>query len=168
MSSALVRKVGYVNRRLLYAVAIAVVVLDQLAKFAVLRLLSGGESVPVLGRYVSLTVQHNTGAAFGMFPSATICLTILAAAIVVVLIGYGPRLVASARPMAVGLGLALGGAAGNLVDRIRLGQVIDFIDLHFWPVFNVADIAITCAGVLIIIALFRRRRPLESAEPPQH
>ncbi len=168
MSSALVRKVGYVNRRLLYAVAIAVVVLDQLAKFAVLRLVPSSHPIPVLGRYVSLTVQHNTGAAFGMFPSATLCLTILAGALIVLLIAYGPRLVASDRPMAVGLGLALGGAAGNLIDRIRLGQVIDFIDLHFWPVFNVADIAITCAGVLIIIALFRRRRPLESAEPTQH
>ena len=138
------------NRRLLYAVAIAVVVLDQLAKFAVLRLVLASHSTPVLGRYVSLTVQYNTGAAFGMFPSATLCLTILAAVIIVVLIAYGPR---------------LGGAAGNLVDRIRLGQVIDFIDVHFWPVFNVADIAITCGGVLILVALFLRRWPEESAEP---
>ena len=87
------------------------------------------------------------------------------AIVTIVLIAvYGIGMARANRVIAVGLALALGGAAGNLLDRLRLGHVIDFIDLHFWPVFNIADIAITCAAVLIVVALAREHWQAKLAE----
>ena len=146
------------SRFLLYAVGLLVLAADQLTKFAAARLLSTGESRPLLGAYLSLTVQRNTGAAFGMFPAATTALIALAAVIIIFIAVWGPHLAQSNRLLAAGLGMALGGAAGNLIDRLRLGYVLDFLDLHFWPVFNVADIGITCGAILVVIALFLRAR----------
>jgi len=147
-----------VSRFLLYAVGLLVLAADQLTKFAAARLLFAGESQPLLGAYLSLTVQRNTGAAFGMFPAATTALIALAAVIIIFIGVWGPHMAQSNRLLAVGLGMALGGAAGNLIDRLRLGYVLDFLDLHFWPVFNVADIGITCGVILVVIAMFRRAR----------
>ena len=146
------------SRFLLYAVGLLVLAADQLTKLAAARLLPSGESRPLLGAYVSLTVQSNTGAAFGIFPAATTALIALAAIIIIFIALWGPQLAQSNRLLATGLGMALGGDAGNLIDRLRLGCVVDFIDLHFWPVFNVADIGITCGAILVVIALFCKTR----------
>ncbi len=146
------------SRFLLYAVGLLVLAADQLTKFAAARLLSTGESRPLLGAYLSLTVQRNTGAAFGMFPAATTALIALAAIIIIFIAVWGLQIAQSNRLLAAGLAMALGGAAGNLIDRLRLGYVLDFLDLHFWPVFNVADIGITCGAALVVIALFLRTR----------
>jgi len=154
-----------VSRFLLYAVGLLILATDQLTKFAAARLLPTGESRPLLGAYLSLTVQRNTGAAFGMFPTATTILIALAATIVIFIAVWGPQIAKSNRLLAAGLGIALGGAAGNLIDRLRLGYVLDFIDLHFWPVFNVADIGITCGAILVVIALFLRTRGSQVNNP---
>ncbi len=146
------------TRPTLYVVAIVTVALDQLAKVAVLRVVPADQPGLVWGPYLSITVQHNPGAAFGLFQSATVYLSILAVVIIVLIVGYGTRLAGSNTLVTIGLALVLGGAGGNLIDRLRLGYVVDFIDLHFWPVFNVADIAITCGGALIIIGLLRLQR----------
>ena len=140
----------------MYAVGLLILAADQLTKLAAVRLLPTGESRPLLGAYLSLTVQRNTGAAFGMFPAATTALIALAAIIVIFIAVWGPQIAQSNRLLAAGLAVALGGAAGNLIDRLRLGYVLDFLDLHFWPVFNVADIGITCGAILVVIALFLR------------
>jgi len=147
-----------VSRFLLYAVGLSVLAADQLTKFAVATLLPAGESRPLLGAYLSLTAQRNTGAAFGMFPAATTALIALAAIIIIFIAVWGSQMAQSNRLLAAGLGMALGGAAGNLIDRLRLGYVLDFLDLHFWPVFNVADIGITCGAILVVIALLLRAR----------
>ena len=110
------------TRFALYTVALTVLVADQLTKFAAARLLPTGESRPLLGPYLSLTVQRNTGAAFGMFPAATTALIALAAIIVIFIAVWGPQIAQSNRLLAAGLAVALGGAAGNLIDRLRLGQ----------------------------------------------
>jgi len=145
-----------VTRFVLYTVALTVLAADQITKFAAARLLPTGESRPLLGPYLSLTVQRNTGAAFGMFPAATIALIALAAIIIIFIAVWSPQIAQSNRLLAAGLAMVLGGAAGNLIDRLRLGYVFDFIDLHFWPVFNVADIGITCGAILVLIVLFLR------------
>jgi len=154
-----------VSRFLLYAVGLLILAADQFTKFAAVRLLPVGESQPLLGAYLSLTVQRNTGAAFGMFPAATTALIALAAIIITFIAVWGPQLAKSTRLLTVGLGMALGGAAGNLIDRLRLGYVLDFLDLHFWPVFNVADIGITCGAILVVIALFLRARTNQRDNP---
>ncbi len=153
------------SRFLLYAVGLLVLIADQLTKFAAARLLPTGESRSLLGAYLSLTVERNTGAAFGMFPAATTALIALAAIIIIFIALWGPQMAQSNRLLAAGLGMALGGATGNLIDRVRLGYVLDFLDLHFWPVFNVADIAITCGAILVVIALFLRARAKQRDNP---
>ena len=153
------------SRFLLYAVGLLILAADQLTKFAAASLLLAGESRPLLGAYLSLTVQRNTGAAFGMFPAATTALIALAAIIIIFIAVWGPQVAQSTRLLTVGLGMALGGAAGNLIDRLRLGYVLDFLDLHFWPVFNVADIGITCGAILVVIALFLRTRTNQRDNP---
>jgi len=154
-----------VSRFLLYTVGLLILAADQLTKLAAARLLPSGESRPLLGTYLSLTVQRNTGAAFGMFPAATTALIALAAIIIIFIAFWGSQMAQSNRLLAAGLGMALGGAAGNLIDRLRLGYVLDFIDLHFWPVFNVADIGITCGAILVVIALFLRERANQRDNP---
>ena len=155
-----------------YATAIGVLIIDQIAKLAIVARMSEGQSRPLVGPYLSLTLQHNPGAAFGLFPGGTIALAVLAAVVVVVLVLFGPRAAQFSLGFNTALGLALGGAAGNLIDRVRLGYVIDFLDLHFWPIFNIADIAITCGAIILILSVLRQSRLSRGAgedlRPPEH
>lgn len=135
---------------LLYTIALVVAILDQLTKLFVVSRLPFGASVPLLGP-VDITLVRNTGGAFGLFQTATVPLTIISLVVVVgiiVLSRTGRRLSAL---VGTALALQLGGALGNLIDRLRLGYVVDFIDLRVWPVFNLADIAIT-GGILLLAA----------------
>jgi signal peptidase II len=136
----------------LLIVLCSVLLLDQASKVAVLLLMQPGESVPVISDFVRLTFVRNSGAAFGMLSGNNVPFvftTLLAMAAVVFLIFRSMR---SGSQFSFPLELVLGGALGNLVDRVRLGEVVDFIDMgwkgHRWPVFNVADIAVT-AGVIL-------------------
>jgi signal peptidase II len=135
----------------------AVLIVDQITKAWVLAKLALGESVPVIAGLLDLTHVHNPGGAFGfladMSPAARswlfIAASLVAAGLIVCLYWQTPP---GQRPIEVGLSLVFGGAIGNLVDRIRFGIVVDFIDVYVgdlhWPAFNVADSAITI-GVFI-------------------
>ncbi len=133
-----------------YLWAAAVLVLDQGTKWAGTTFLKPLGSIPVLGNYLSLTYRTNTGAAFGMVPWASRGLELVGTAVVVLLLIYGCRAARGSRSLSLALALLLGGAAGNLLDRLRLHYVVDFVDLHFWPVFNLADIAITVGAILFV------------------
>lgn len=131
--------------------ALIVLALDQLSKVAVRQLLlsSGTTSVPLLGNLVKLTYVENRGAAFGLLQNQSLFF-ILVGILVVAGILVGQRFVpAHQTALAVCLGMQLGGATGNMLDRLRFGHVFDFVDLTFWPVFNVADSAIV-VGVAIL------------------
>lgn len=134
---------------------------DQLTKFLIMDSFAPGETVPVLVPALSLTYVQNTGAAFGLFKGAQALFIVCSLAV----IGWIVReLVTRVRqgPTLWGCSLVLGGACGNLIDRLRFGHVVDFIDLHVWPVFNVGDSAITIGVTLLIShALFaeKQRRP---------
>ena len=132
-------------------VASAVWVLDQLTKAAVIASFQPGESRPVIDGIFHLTYVQNTGSAFGLFRGATPWL-ILTSLIVVAWVVVELRRPAARRFTLTTLGwaLVLGGAAGNVVDRLRWGYVVDFLDLRVWPVFNVADSAITI-GVMVLL-----------------
>lgn len=135
--------------RNLYLIAMIVAIFDQLTKLAVLKHLPLGSSVPVLGSLIYFTSVRNPGGAFGTFQSSTGPLTLVTVATVIgiaVLVRRQHKLPAV---LGVALSLLLGGALGNLIDRVRLHHVIDFIDLKVWPVFNVADCAITIAIVVL-------------------
>ncbi len=140
---------------LLLAVAAAVLLADVLSKALVVRELSDHEPVSLLGGLLTLRLVRNPGAAFGFAQGLTIAFTVVAVAVVVVILRLSRRL--RSTPWAVALGLVLGGAVGNLVDRIfrapgpGRGHVVDFLELPHWPVFYLADAAIVTAAVLMVL-----------------
>lgn len=139
-----------------WLVALSVVILDQLSKWAIKTYMVVGQSVPLVKGFLSLTYVQNQGAAFGMLQGKTIFLLLCSITVLVTVIIMNWR---GSLPPAwqVLTGLVAGGAAGNLIDRLGWGYVVDFLDLGWWPVFNVADSALCCAVVLILILSFRER-----------
>jgi signal peptidase II len=152
------------------AVAIATVVLDQVTKAAVVGGMHLNERVPVMGTFLRLTYIRNSGAVFGMMRGAGTYFTffsVIAAAVLMVVLFIAKR---SSTLVRVSLGMVLGGAVGNLIDRLRYGAVVDFLDVGIsdsvrWPCFNVADSAITVGVLLLIISSFAR--PDESVDVSQ-
>ena len=145
------------------ALPLAVLVLDQLSKWWVQAELTLNEPVRILGDNVRLLYIHNEGAAFGISvgehsPTLFLVLASAASVLVLYLLFVTP---AAHRLQRFALGLILGGAVGNIIDRLRLGQVVDFIQVgvggHYWPIFNVADSAVTIGAVLLGIAYLRDR-----------
>lgn len=147
-------------RRLLW-IAAAVFVADQLTKFSATDYLTRHGDVQ-LTSFLNFALVHNTGAAFGFLSSASgwqnIFFIVVASVACIVILWMTWRLVANDLVLGAGLMLVLGGAAGNLTDRLIHGYVIDFIDVYYrawhWPAFNVADSAITVGAVLLIIDAF--------------
>ena len=144
----------------LFAVAaVSVWALDQLTKVAAVAWLDDGTSVTVVPDIFWLTLTRNAGAAFSTGTGFTIVLTIIAVAVVITVLRLAAKL--RDRGWALGLGLLLGGALGNLTDRLLRdpaplrGQVVDFLHLTHWPVFNVADIALTFAAITIVLRTWR-------------
>lgn len=133
--------------------AAAVVLVDQLTKAWALSALADGP-VHVVGT-LRLALTYNTGGAFGLGGGFVPVLALAALAVVVYLILSGAA--SSRLPVALAMGLLLGGAVGNLADRVfrapglLRGAVVDFVDLQFWPVFNVADMGITCGCVMLLL-----------------
>lgn len=144
-------------------VALAVLAVDQLSKAAVahyLTPLTPWNPIAALTPYLSLTYVTNTGAAFGLFPQLAAVYPYINLAIVTGLLLFYRRFGVEHRLLPVSLGLQMGGALGNLADRLRLGYVVDFLDIKIWPVSNVADICIV-TGVCILAFLLLREKPQE-------
>ena len=146
----------------LLGVAVAVLAADLISKTLVVHTLTNRPPVRVLGGFLQLVLLRNPGAAFSIGTSMTIVFTAIAAGVIV----YILRMARNLRSVgwAITLGLLLGGAAGNLGDRIFRspgwfsGHVVDWIELPHWPVFNIADSSIVCGGILVVLlALFRVR-----------
>jgi len=162
----LTRPTGLRRGWLLVLVGLAVLILDILSKLIVVATLSDRPPVRLLGGFVYLTEARNTGAAFGLAQGMTVVFTMVAAGVIVVILRTAPKLRSTGWAWA--LGLVLGGALGNLVDRIFRspgifrGGVVDFISLldpagQVWPIFNVADSAIVCGGFLGVVMALRGR-----------
>lgn len=145
------------------AVAVAIVIVDQLAKFGVLAAFRPGDELPLLP-FLSLVLTFNKGAAFSFLAEADgwqrwlfAAIAVSAAGLIVWLLRRG-----GSRLYCAGLALILGGAVGNLIDRLWLGEVVDFVLVHWrgwtYPAFNVADSAITIGAILLIVDSFRQRR----------
>lgn len=156
------------------AVLVSIVVLDQVTKTLLVRSLGIHEYRPLIDGLLSLSHVHNRGAAFGVLSGASLpyqhlLLAGLSLAALLAIAYYFIRLPETARLPRLALALVLGGAIGNLIDRLRLGHVVDFIHVywreHAWPDFNVADSAITVGVVLLIIDILREPRT-ETSESP--
>lgn len=141
--------------RLLFIVALAVLALDVATKVLVVAELEGQRTLELLGGQLLIRVSRNPGAAFSLAEGATVLLTVIAVVVVVVIARTARRLRSAG--WAAGLGLLLGGALGNLVDRLLRspgpgrGAVVDFIDFQVWPSFNVADSGIVVGGALLVL-----------------
>lgn len=140
-----------------FLTAAIVIGLDQLSKYLVREYIDWGDWVPEHG-FFRFTYNTNTGGVFGLFANQTLLITVAAVISVVVIILYSRHKMAQSMLVKVSLGLILGGSIGNLIDRIRLGAVTDFIDVGAWPVFNLADSAIDIGVVLLIAYLLMKMR----------
>ncbi|WP_308205201.1 signal peptidase II [Mycolicibacterium frederiksbergense] len=142
--------------RLLLAVAAVVLLIDVVTKVLAVRLLTPGQPVSIIGDTVTWTLVRNSGAAFSMATGYTWVLTLVATGVVIGIVWMGRRLVSPW--WAIGLGMILGGATGNLIDRFfrspgpLRGHVVDFFSVGWWPVFNVADPAVV-GGAILLVAL---------------
>ncbi len=137
--------------------AVATFALDQLSKLAALAFLPTGSSRPLLDGVLRLTLTHNTAGAFGFFPGGWPAIAVSALISVAIIVYCLTGNLVRAPGRALPLALITGGALGNLLDRLRTGGVIDFLDLRVWPVFNVADIGITIGAALLALELIRRK-----------
>ena len=147
--------------------AATVIVADQLTKAWLVSILAPGESMPIVGDYLRLVHSQNNGALFGLFRESAVLFGLASIVVIGLIVVYHARSGRS-RYMSVALGLLLGGAIGNLIDRLRLGYVVDFVDAGIgnvrWYTFNVADAAISFAILFLIAAALR---PSLAGEPPE-
>jgi signal peptidase II len=151
---------------LFLGLAAVVVVADQLTKAWLTSFLDPGESVSIIGDYLRLVYGQNNGAIFGLFRDSAPLFAVVSLAVIGLIVGYHARAGRSAY-MSVALGLLLGGAIGNLIDRFRLGHVVDFVDvgigsLRFYT-FNVADSAISLSLLMLVLLALR---PSLAGTPP--
>jgi signal peptidase II len=134
-------------------VALAILIVDQLTKAWLVANVSAGEVVNVVGDYVRLIFSQNSGALFGMFSQNAVVFGIASLAVVALIVGYHAKTGRSLY-LSIALGLLLGGALGNLLDRLRLGYVVDFVDIGIGGIrfytFNMADAAISTAILMLI------------------
>lgn len=148
-----------------------VFLVDQALKWAVETYINLGESIPAIPGILRLTHIKNSGGAFGILGGSPFILlagSVLAVAVVLWMLLASPP----SRLTALGCGLVLGGAAGNLLDRLTAGEVTDYADLQFWPleewpIFNAADTAIVVGVALLLLAALQPARESESASPPR-
>jgi len=138
-----------------------IILLDQVTKSWVRTNLGYQETWspwPWLAPYARLVHWSNTGAAFGMFQNMSMVFTILAMIVSVVILFYYPQIAKEDWPMRVALSMQLGGAIGNLIDRITVGSVTDFISIGNFPVFNVADASISTGVVVLLIGMWIKEK----------
>ena len=135
---------------MLILATIVIVGLDQLTKYLVREYMSYGQSIPETGIF-RLTYYTNSGTIFGLFPNIPVILTIASVVAIVCLIYFYKTQKNVGVWLRVSIALLLSGAIGNFIDRVSMGEVTDFIDVGMWPVFNIADSAITCGIFLLLL-----------------
>lgn len=154
--------VPLVQQLFVFLVAAVVIALDQFSKAIVearMPLNTTYAPIPSLEAFFRITHVSNTGAAFGLFAQGSMVFTIVAIVVSLVIVFYSFSLPPGLLPLRLALGLQMGGALGNLIDRFRLGHVTDFLDFGPWPVFNVADTSIVAGvAILAVLMLLEQRR----------
>ena len=144
-------------------IAALIVALDQWTKWLVrINIPDGGvwlpESLAWLSPYARIVHWHNTGAAFGMFQNASMVFTVLAFIVIAAILYYYPHVENSDWSLRLAMSMQLGGAIGNLIDRLTRGRVTDFISIGTFPVFNVADASISVGAVVLLLGVWLTER----------
>jgi signal peptidase II len=145
------------NKRisLILSISLLIILLDQLTKYLVLKYMPLHQSIPLIKNILHLTYIQNTGAGFGILKGFNLILIFISLIIIGVILFYFEKIIKE-KQIHIPIALILGGAFGNLIDRVFLGHVIDFIDFRIWPAFNIADSCITI-GALWLIAYFWKK-----------
>jgi signal peptidase II len=144
-------------------IALVIVGLDQWTKWLVRTNIPPGESwlpdsLLWLSPYARIVHWYNRGAAFGMFQEASMVFTVLAFIVVIVILYYYPQISQTDWPLRLAMSMQMGGAIGNLIDRLTIGHVTDFFSVGTFPVFNVADASITVGCVVLILGVWWQER----------
>lgn len=153
---------------LVLILGLVITVLDQVTKYVVRLTFAVGESRPVLEGFFDLTYVRNTGAAWGILGGQNASLTILSFVMLAAILIFRRSFLSDTWEHRIALGFMVGGIVGNLMDRLRLGWVTDFLDFHYrgyhWPSFNVADSAICIGvGIYILSAMWLASHPLHES-----
>lgn len=138
--------------------AALVVVADRVTKYLVVTNMTEGQSLPVVEGIFHWTYVLNPGAAFGMMAHNRVLFLAVGVAVVAAVWYFRRDILAEGPLVRSGAALFLGGALGNLWDRVQTGLVVDFFDFRVWPVFNVADIAICVGAALVVLGIFRKEK----------
>ena len=138
---------------------LSVLISDQLAKLIILKNFHPGESLPVIKNIFHISPVYNKGIAFGLFAerasSIFVWISYICIIIIVFILAFYKKFFYKAKSTQIFLSLILAGAVSNLIDRLRFGFVVDFLDFRIWPVFNIADIAITIGTALLVFQMFK-------------
>lgn len=150
-------------------IALLIVALDQWTKWLVRINIPAGEtwlpeSLQWLSPYARIVHWYNTGAAFGIFKEGGMVFTVLAFIVIGAIIYYYPQVERSDWPLRLAMSMQLGGAIGNLIDRLMIGQVTDFISVGRFPVFNVADASISLGCVVLLLGVWWNERAQKKKE----
>jgi len=140
---------------LFYVVSLAVLLLDQASKWLIMAAMSLGQSIPVIENIFHITYIHNPGAAFGLLANRTSFFIAVSLLVVAGAVVFQWQRGSRRGVMPLALGLIVGGSLGNLADRVRFGEVIDFLDFRVWPVFNLADSAIVVGAGLLVLVIWK-------------
>ena len=141
---------------MLYFIILIIVFADQLIKFYIINNFSYGQSLAIIENIFHLTFVKNTGAAFGIFKGGNIFFIVISSLIILFLLFYFYYYFKRNFYTKISFGLIIGGAIGNLIDRIKLNYVVDYLDFRIWTVFNLADSAIVVgAGILMIYIIIK-------------
>src|SRR3989338_8567585 len=138
-----------------FLISLLVLSVDQITKILVRTGIKEGTSIEIIPKLIYFTHATNTGASFSMLTNYSFLLTIIAVFVIIGIFIFYPKIPLQYRTAAA---LILGGAAGNLIDRLQYGTVTDFINVQIWPIFNVADSAITIAAILLIVIVWKEEK----------
>lgn len=141
----------------MYLITLILLSVDQFSKYIIRQKMSLAESIPIIKSLFHITYVENRGIAFGLFPQGSSLFIVISLIIILVIIFFERKKVIKSLKERFCLGLILGGALGNLIDRLRFGFVIDFLDFRIWPVFNLADSGVCIGGILMVFFLLRKR-----------
>ncbi len=145
------------NKRItfIFSISLFVILLDQLTKYLVSKYMELHQSIPLIKNILHITYIQNTGAGFGILKGWNMLLIFISLIIIGIILFYFDRVIKE-KPIHIPVALVLGGAVGNLIDRIFLGYVLDFIDFRIWPAFNVADSCITIGALWLIVYFWKK------------
>ncbi|HUW23894.1 MAG TPA: signal peptidase II [bacterium] len=141
----------------MYLITLILLSVDQFSKYIIRQKMSLAESIPIIKSVFHITYVENRGIAFGLFPQGSSLFIVISLIIILGIIFFERKKVIKSLKERFCLGLILGGALGNLIDRLRFGFVIDFLDFRIWPVFNLADSGVCIGGILMVFFLLRKR-----------